>query len=146
MLKHRERWSARAGVSAALMALVAAGCGRAGSGGVDGEPRAVAVRFLDELKAGRLEPAWEGASTEFKSLMGVETLRDYVKTHPALKAPAEFAEARTIDRGGRAMAEYVFNATATAKAKARGKPVASTIKVLLASGDGGWKVEQLTVD
>lgn len=140
-----KRGSGRAGVAAALIALVAAGCGgSSGTGTVDDEGRAVAVQFLDEVRTGRLQPAWEGSSTEFKSLMGVENLRDYVKAHPALKAPAEYAEVRTIDQDGRALSEYVFRASATPKP--RGKPVASTIKVLLAAGDAGWKVESLAVE
>ena len=55
-------------------------------------------RFLDELRAGRLEPAWQGTSTEFKSLMGLENLRDYVKTHPALKAPGRVCRVPDVRR------------------------------------------------
>ena len=135
------RWLRRGGASAVVLVLVAAGCGRTGSA-VGDDPRAIAVQFLDELRAGRLEPAWQGSSTEFKSLMGLENLRDYVKAHPALKAPAEHAESRTIDRDGRAYVEQVFHATA----RVRGKSAPATIKVLLASGPDGWKVEQLVVE
>src|SRR5262249_16890319 len=104
--------------------------------------RAAAVQFLDELRAGRLEPAWQGSSTEFKSLMGIENLRDYVKTHPALKGPAEYAESHPMNRDARTMAEYCFRgATQT-----RGKSAPATIKVLLAVGDDGWKVEHLAVE
>ena len=69
-------------------------------------------------------------------------MRDYVKSHPALKAPAEYAESRTFDNHGIAMAEYVFHATT----KRRGKAIPATIKVLLAAGDEGWKVEHLAVE
>ncbi|WP_422930798.1 hypothetical protein [Singulisphaera sp. PoT] len=124
-----------------LSLLIAAGCSKGASEAND-EGRAVAVQFLDELRAGRLKPAWENSSTEFKSLMGVENLRDYIKSHPALKAQAEFAESRTVDREGRSLAEYVFHATA----QVRKKPVPATIKVILASGHEGWKVERLAVE
>jgi len=132
---------------AALSAMVGAGCGGTGGAAVD-DAQAAAERFLDELRAGRVAPAWEGASSEFKSLMGVESLRDYVKAHPALKADARFEEARPV--GGGASTECVFHATAPATARTRGKPAQAaspaTIRVLLARGDGGWKVERLAVD
>lgn len=124
---------------AALMVFAACG-GPGGEAGVDG--RASAARFLDELREGRHEPAWQGTSAEFKSLMGLENLRDYVRTHPALKAPAEYVETRTIDRNGRAASECVFRATV----QVRGKAVPATIKVLVAPGDEGWQVEYLTVE
>jgi hypothetical protein len=124
-----------------MAALLVAGCG--GSGGPWYEQaRTAAVQFLDELRAGRLEPAWQGCSIEFKSLMGLENLRDYVKTHAALKSAAEFAEARPIQRNGQAMAECRFRGTS----KQRGKEVTTTIKVLVASAGEGWKVEQVVVE
>lgn len=138
---HKKRYLKCVGASAAFLALITVGCGRTGTA-VNDEPRAIAVRFLDELRAGKLQPAWQGASTEFKSLMGLENLRDYVKRHPALKASAEYSESRTIDRDGRALVESVFHATP----RVRGKPVPAKIKVLLAAGTDGWKVEQLVVE
>jgi hypothetical protein len=136
-----KSWSRHFGAFAALVSLITAGCGRSGSE-VNEDGRAIAAQFLDELRAGRLESAWKSSSTEFKSLMGLENLRDYVKTHPALKAPAEFTESRTIDGASRDTAEYVFHATT----RSRGKEVHATIKVLLALGDEGWKVEHLNVE
>jgi hypothetical protein len=106
------------------------------------DSRAVSSRFLDEIRSGQVEPAWQGTSSEFKSLMGLENMRDYVKRHPILKTPAEYAESRTIDRNGRTLNEHVFRATT----QIRGKPVTATIKVLLAAGDDGWKVEHLVVE
>lgn len=139
----KRGWPNSRGLSVALIALVLTGCGQAA--GTDGdEARTVAAQFLGELRAGRYEPAWQGTSVEFKSLMGVENLRDYVKTHPALSAPAESIETRTVDRDGHAMTESLFRATPPAR---RGKePIPATIKVLLAHGDEGWKVEHLSVD
>jgi hypothetical protein len=127
--------------SAVVAALVIAGCGgsRVPS---DEQARTTAVTFLDELRAGRLEPAWQGCSTEFKSLMGLENLRDYVKTHAALKSEAEFTEARPVERNGQTMAECHFRGTW----KKRGKEVTNTIKVLVASASEGWKVEQVAVE
>ncbi|AMV38725.1 hypothetical protein [Planctomyces sp. SH-PL62] len=139
---HRPSRTGRIPATAFLIALIGAGCaGSGGGGGAADAPREAASRFLDEVRAGRLQPAWEGASTEFKSLMGVENLRDLVRAHPPLKSPAEFVESRAIDRDGVRQAECVFHA----RAKVRGKEVAATITVLVAPDSDGWKVERLGV-
>ena len=126
---------------AILITLALAGCTRSASE-AGGGGRAAATQFLDELRAGRLEPAWKGTSAEFKSLMGLENLRDYAKAHPALRSPAEFTESRAVDQGGRALTECRFHASP----RVRGKPRPATIKVLLTPGDNRWEVEQLAVE
>jgi hypothetical protein len=126
---------------AVIAAIFSAGCG--GSRGPLDEPaRTAAVVFLDHLRAGRLEPAWQGCSTEFKSLMGLENLRDYVNNHSALKSAVEFTEARPVERNGQSMAECRFSGTT----KQRRKDVPATVKVLVAAEDEGWKVEQVAVE
>ena len=72
----------------------------------------------------------------------LEGLRDCVKAHPALKGPAEYVEARDAARDGRTMVEHVFRA----EGRIRGKAVTSTVKVLVAVGDGKWGVEHLKVE
>ena len=119
-----------------------AGCGGSFLGGSSGDGRGAATQFLTELREGRLEPAWQGTTSEFKSLMGLENLRDCVKTHPALKGPADYVEARDAARDGRTMVEHVFRA----EGRIRGKPVTSTVKVLVAAGDGDWGVEHLRIE
>lgn len=125
----------------AILALVSAGCGGI-IGGTSGDGRDAAVAFLDDLKAGRIEGAWQGTSPEFKSLMGLDSLRDYVKTHPALKGQAEYAESRDATREGHTLIEHVFRA----KALVRKKAVPATVKVLVAPGAKGWAVEKLSVE
>lgn len=119
-----------------------AGCGGSFLGGSSGDGRGAATHFLTELREGRLEPAWQGTTSEFKSLMGLENLRDCVKTHPALKNSAEYVEARDATRNGKSMVEHVFRA----EARVRGKAVESTVKVLVAAGGGSWSVEHLSVE
>jgi hypothetical protein len=132
----------RPGIPAALLALSIAACGRPADESASEGGRQAAARFLDELRAGRLAPAWQDTSAEFKSLMGLENLRDYVKTHPVLKAPAEHVETRTVDRDGRKLTESVFRATTRVRGKAR----SATIRVLLTAEGDGWKVEHLAVE
>jgi hypothetical protein len=104
--------------------------------------RTTAEAFLTELRGGRLESAWQSTSVEFKSIMGLENLRDYVRAHPALKAPADFVETRPLTRQGLPLSECVFHATLTA----RRKTTTVTIKVWIAQEEGTWKVERLVVE
>lgn len=104
------------GLAAAL-----SGCSKsAGEAAADG--RALATQFLDDLRADRTPAAWERTTTEFKSLMGLENLKGYVKTYPALKGPAEFAESKPVERNGVALTEYVFHATPPPPRAARPRP------------------------
>jgi len=126
-----------------LATLVVAGQGcRARQDAADGEAQAAASKFLDALREGQYKAAWETSSTEFKSLMGVENLRDYIKTHPALKGSVEFVETRHLE-GSPSLAECLFRGTTP---KRRGKPTPATIKVLLAPNPDGWQVERLSVE
>lgn len=127
---------------AMMLALASAGCGTSSEPPKDASQQA-ATRFLAAIQAGKLEDAWQGTSTEFKSLMGLENLRDYIKTHPALKGPTEFTELRRIEREGHVMSECRFHGSA----KVKGKPVPATIDVVVGSSEGGeWKVEKLSVE
>lgn len=119
------------------LALLCAGCG----GGAVPEPdasRDTAARFLDEVRAGRAEAAWEGTSTEFKSLLGRDGFIAYVRKHPALleKEPAQFVSFNAAERNGIPVGECAFR-SASRK---------SAVKVLVAREGGVWRVERLTVD
>lgn len=136
------RFAIRTGMLAILLGLPHPGCGGPGGSAASGAGREAASHFLEELRAGRLRPAWEGTTPEFKSLMGLENLRDYVKAHPALKGPAEYVESRDAARDDHAMVEHVFRANA----RIRGKTVPARVKVLVAAADGNWGVEHLSVE
>ncbi|QEH36205.1 hypothetical protein OJF2_47650 [Aquisphaera giovannonii] len=137
-------------IPALVLASPLAGCGRDSSkAGEDG--RALAAEFLDDLRAGRFPEAFARTTTEFKSLMGLDTLRDYVKAHPALKGTPELADAKPSSRNGIKVTEYTYKATAPPSAHARGKPSSSssspaTIKVLVVAEGDGWAVESLTAE
>lgn len=125
-----------------------------GGSSAPADGRAAAVSFLDEVRAGRIEPAWRATTVEFKSLMGLDSLRDYVRAHPALKGQAEFVEGRAVASSGPELAEYKFRAVAppAAKAKGRGKkagasrPASATIRVTTAREDGILRVERLVLE
>lgn len=57
-------------------------------------PQTVAVAFLDLVRAGHVDKAWEATGAEFKSFMGREQFRLFVKKHGEMKvsaAPGEVA-------------------------------------------------------
>lgn len=139
-----NRRAGLAGAALALLALAGISCGGA-PGAAPEEGREVAAGFLAEVRAGRIEPAWLATTTEFKSLMGLDSLRDYVRAHPALGGPAEFVEGHTTASGRGAAVIYTFRATAPARAKrARKARGVETVTVMTVREDGGWKVERLS--
>jgi hypothetical protein len=125
-----------------------------GDSSAPADGRAAATSFLDEIRAGRVEPAWRATTVEFKSLMGLDSLRDYVRAHPALKGKAEFLDGRTVKSSGPELAEYTFRAIPPPPAKARGRgkkagpaqPASATIRVTTAREDGTLKVERLAIE
>ncbi|MDG3005986.1 hypothetical protein [Paludisphaera mucosa] len=131
--------SVLATIAIALAAAVA-GCSQAG-GGASADGREAAASFLDALRAGRVEDAWRDTSPEFKSLMGLDSLRDLVKRRPALKT-ATRRDGCTAVGEGRSLFEHAFQGATTH----RGKTTPATIKVLVAPDDDGWKVEGLVVE
>jgi hypothetical protein len=102
--------------------------------------RAVAAAFLDAARSGRVDEAWASTTTEFKSYLGRDGFRRLVRTRPALKAPAEFAECRLPTAGGPALVECVFRGAAPP----RGGP--AVITVTLAPEAGRWGVERVKVE
>ena len=121
------------------LAIACAGCGGGATPGGDGATPA-AEAFLGALRAGQVEQAWGATSPEFKSLMGLDALRDLVKRNPALRGPAEFAEARPSSAG---LTECVFRGS---NARPRGRPAPVAVRVALSPGPGGWVVERLAVE
>ncbi|NLS90982.1 MAG: hypothetical protein GXX96_02190 [Planctomycetaceae bacterium] len=92
--------------------------------------------FLEDIRHDRVDAAWSGTTAEFKSFMGKDRLRQFVRTHSVLKEPTEFLEFQMISINGLPLAECTF----------RSSIGASTIHVLLANEAGQWKVERLLVD
>ena len=91
------------------------------------DPGAVAAAFLAEIRSGKVDQAWDGTGTEFKSFMGKDQFRQFVKKHAALKTQATAGE--TTPQG--ALRECGF--------------MCGSLKVLVIVGNAGgqWKVEGL---
>lgn len=101
----------------------------------DDAARQIAESFLADVRAGRADAAWAGTSAEFKSLMGRDAFRAFVKSMKALKAPAEFERGERVERDGLHLAECHFRPQG-----------GGAIRVILAPEAGAWKVERLIAD
>jgi hypothetical protein len=95
-----------------------------------------AAAFLDEVRAGRVDDAWAATSADFKSMYGRDRFRQYVKSKPILKTPAEFDTCEFKTDSELRTAECLFR-------PAGGK---GAIKVVLNVDQGAWKVGRLSVE
>ena len=126
-----------------IVACVGLSCGRLSASRLE-QGRTVAAAFLDEVRAGRIDPAWQGTTVEFKSLMGSDSLRDYTRTHPALQAPAEFVESRPVESSGGKLGEYQFRSTPPSKGRVKSPPSPKSIRLLISFAEGTPRIERLT--
>ena len=58
--------------------------------------KAVVDPFLEAVRSGKAESAWEGTTAEFKSNLGRENFLKYVDAHPNLKEPLEFYSLQSV--------------------------------------------------
>jgi hypothetical protein len=121
-----------------LLASLSAACSGFNSSPPTSEDgRAIADAFLQDLQSGRVEAAWKSTSAEFKSMLGLEGFKSYIKKAPAALEPAEFVSYEAVDRNGIRMVECKY----------RSQKKGATLKVLLASEpDGAWKVERFSTE
>jgi hypothetical protein len=95
-----------------------------------------AVQFLDQIRGGQIDTAWEETSTDFKSMYGRDRFREYVRSKPVLKSPAEFAKCDFKSEGSLRLAECLFR-------PAGGK---GSITVVLHPDQKTWRVGRLSVE
>ena len=99
------------------------------------EGRAVAQKFLDLIRQGQAQQAWESTTAEFKSAQGRETFVQYVKKHPSLAAPLSFVSVQTVTLQNSPRAEYLYRAT-------DGK----NVRLLAGNDRGAWRVDRVVAD
>lgn len=102
----------------------------AGTATPSNDATGVAGAFLEEIRTGKIDQAWEGTGTEFKSFMGKDQFRQFVKKHGALKSVAKVGE--TAAQGS--LRECAFNCGAL------------KVVVTLGASGGQWKVEGIRAD
>lgn len=129
-----SRWT----ISLSLLAgFIAAGCG--GSVPPQAEGRAAAEPFLENIRNDKVDAAWESTSAEFKSDMGRENFRRFVKGHPVLKQPLDFSAYEPNQTNGLAFGACDFKTPQSAPASAK-------VRILVAREDNQWKVERVIVE
>jgi hypothetical protein len=94
------------------------------------DPQTVAAAFLDQVRAGQVDQAWESSGVEFKSFMGRDQFRLLVKKHPELKGPATPGE--VVNEGPLRSCSFMCG-----KLK---------LAIIVASADGRWRVEGVKVE
>ena len=101
--------------------------------------KAVAEPFLEDVRSGKAESAWEGTTAEFKSNLGRENFLKYVESHPLLKEPLEFYSLQTVSINGVPRTECAFGK--------RGAPGSGPkVRVVLATEQGKLKVERVIAE
>jgi hypothetical protein len=95
----------------------------------------VADVFLERLRNGEVDAAWESTTADFKSDEGRESFRSVVQARPALKEPAEFVAFKEVSLHGLKRGECTYRAG-----------TGTRIRVVIANENGQWKVEQLVVE
>jgi hypothetical protein len=101
--------------------------------------KAIAEPFLEKIRSGKPDTAWETTTAEFKSNLGRENFLKYVDDHPLLKEPLEFYSLQTVSLNDVPMTECVFGK--------QGSPGSGPkVRVILAKEQGNLKVERLIAE
>jgi hypothetical protein len=95
-----------------------------------------AEAFLEAVRVGRADDAWDETAADFKSMYGLDRFRQYVRSNPVLKSPATFDTCEFKTNGSLRMAECTFR-------PAGGK---EAITVVLSIDHDSWKVGRLSVE
>lgn len=80
--------------------------GAANRPGPGGPGKVEADAFLENLRKGRSDQAWQSAASDLKSYMGKDSLRALVKKHPALKEQVSSVAGGLQAGDGREIHEY----------------------------------------
>ena len=120
---------------AAVMAVV--GCGTAAPD--DAAARGVVTKFVEQLRTGEIDTAWESTTSDFKSDEGRESFRKYIQGKPVLAGPLEIAELKQVEIHGLTRWEAVLHPPPNAKSPA-------TVRAMIAEEGDVWKVERLVVE
>lgn len=96
------------------------------------EGRSVAESFLEAIRAGTPEAAWESTTAEFKSASGRESFVSQVRALPALREHLEFISAQTVTVQNEPRTEYLFREPKTG----------ATVRIVIGKEAGQWKVDR----
>lgn len=113
-------------------------CGGCGEWSAPQPPAAeVAAAFLEAVRQGQVAAAWQETSPDFKSAMGQDRMKAYVKSQPVLRESSRLILEDTVKVQGRPYQRCLFTPASEKK----------QVEVLLrAERSGVWKVERLAVE
>ena len=96
-----------------------------------------AMHFLNQLRAGEIDLAWEDTTAEFKSFVGRDRLRKTVRSNPVFQHPFEMTSSQSVEIGPLRLFECLFRSAKFAD---------TNVRILLApTKQGQWKVERLEI-
>lgn len=98
--------------------------------------RAAADQFLEQIRGGQAQQAWQATTAEFKSAEGRESFLRYVKKHQELSKPVSFVSVQAVTAQGQPRAEYLYRA---------GKD-GGMIRLLAGLDHDAWRVDRITID
>lgn len=96
------------------------------------EGRDVAQAFLDAIRAGTPEAAWDSSTAEFKSASGRESFVNQVRALPALREHLEFISAQEVTVQNQPRTEYLFREPKTG----------TTVRIVIGKEGTQWKVDR----
>lgn len=124
---------------AAVLLLLVAACHRSPPPPPAATGQQVAEAFLQQVRQGQLDAAWQSTTAEFKSYQGRDAFRQQVAQHPWLKQPLQFAAYEVNELNGLVRGQCVYRATSS---KAAGRQV----RIVVAQEAGQWKVDGLLLE
>jgi hypothetical protein len=102
--------------------------------------RRVADAFLEQIRAGQVDAAWQSTTAEFKSDEGRESFARLVKSKPIFKAPLTFASYEVTDLNTLKRGQCIYEAPGTSK------PPTAKLRIVVAQEGDQWKVDGVFVD
>lgn len=100
------------------------------------EGKEIASSFLDQVRENKWDAAWDQTGPEFRSYMGKETFKNFVRKNPALKEKAEFKGLSKTTVNGLERVKFDFQSSKSAK----------KIEIVLAPDQGRFKVEHFHLE
>lgn len=123
-----------------LAVAVPLGCQRAQPPADAATTQRVTDTFLEQLRAGQFDAAWESTSAEFKSDEGRESFARYIKSKPQLRQPLAFKGYEVADQNGLKRGQCLYEPAPGSKSGP------ARIRLLVAQDAGQWRVEGVFVE
>jgi hypothetical protein len=99
--------------------------------------REVAGQFMEQIRTGNLDAAWESTTSDFKSDLGRDAFRGFVAARPSLQGAAEYAGSEEVVVHGLTRWRYNFRLASPLPSGS------SDVGVLITRDADVWRVEQI---